>query len=203
TPVRAPAASATPMPPAVTEYRPGAADSSACVNGRLAAPGSAGSAPVSGRNGKSPPVGQPTPDRWVRLNPVMSWSSYRYPPPDGRPGVSGLHCTMPKGVVAPGNASTSPTTGPPLPVPMKGLTSLAGSPASAAAATGTAATTAQVMAATASAPESLLDNVVLLGMRVSIDRCHSIRRRPAPVWTTGFYLGRVRVVARFSTQTLS
>ena len=49
TPVRAPAASDTPIPPAVTEYRPGAADSSACVNGRLAAPGSVGSAPVSGR----------------------------------------------------------------------------------------------------------------------------------------------------------
>ena len=170
TPVRTPVASATPMPPAVTEYRPGAADSSACVNSRLAEPGSAGSAPVSGRNGKSPPVGQPTPDRWVRLNPVISWSSYRYPPPDGRPGVSGLHCTMPNGTVAPGNASTSPTTGPPLPVPMKGLTRPAWSPASAVAAAGTATARAQVTAATANIPESLLDNVVLLGQSPAIDR---------------------------------
>src|SRR5437868_7094295 len=166
------------MPPAVTRYAPGLAASSACVNGSVAADGSAGSAPARGRNGRSPPVAQPTPDRWVRLNPVMSWSSNQYPPPAGRRGVSGLHCTMPNGTVAPGNVSTSPTTGPPLPVPMKGLTQLAGSAASATAATGAAATTAHVTATAASAPESLLDTVVLLGQYRSIDLHHCIRPHP-------------------------
>src|SRR5204862_241170 len=100
-----------------------------------------------------PIVGQPTPDRWVRLNPVMSWSSYRYPPPDGRPGVSGLHCTMPNGTLAPGNASTSPTTGPPLPVPMNVLT---------------------IRTSTA----NILDNVVLPGAMMAYDR--SLSLWPAP-----------------------
>ena len=160
TPVRGPAASATPIPPAVTEYLPGEADSSACENGRR---GSLGIAPVRGRNGRSPPVGQPTPDRWVRLNPVMSWSSYRYPPPAGRLGVSGLHCTMPNGTVAPGNASTSPTTGPPLPVPMKGLTRAAGSGTGAAAA-GAAGRTTRVPVMIAA--NARLDNVVLHRHRI-------------------------------------
>jgi len=41
--------------------------------------------------------------------------------------VSGLHCSIPNGVTGPGNVSTCPTTAPPAPVPMSGLTRLAGS----------------------------------------------------------------------------
>ena len=59
---------------------------------------------------------------WVRLKPLRLLSSYSYPPPSGRlDEVSGLHCIIPNGMSAPGNASTEPD------VPMNGLTSEAGS----------------------------------------------------------------------------
>ena len=78
--------------------------------------------PAYGMNGMSPePPAQPVPDMWVRLNPRMRVVLYAVAAgPDG-PGLvrravfSGLHCTMPKGVSAPGKVS------PPL-VPTRVLT---------------------------------------------------------------------------------
>src|SRR5215470_13688143 len=69
---------------------------------------------------------QPAPLKWVRLNSWIWVSEKRYPDGDAV-GVSGLHCTMPKGWTAPG------TVLPPAPpgtglgellssVPMNGLT---------------------------------------------------------------------------------
>ena len=59
-------------------------------------------APTVGRIGTSPSAPQPGPDMWLRLKPVIEESLYSYPPPAGRDGVSGLHCTMPNGDVGPG-----------------------------------------------------------------------------------------------------
>ncbi len=57
----------------------------------------------------------------------MVESPYAYSPPCGRLGVSGLHCTMPKGASAPGKVL------PPWLVPRNGLTTDAGSVTAAAA----------------------------------------------------------------------
>jgi hypothetical protein len=63
----------------------------------------------------------------VRLNPLIFESPYEYPPPDVRSGVvSGLHCTIPKGMSAPGKVSMLPTLFPPTPVPTKVSTSWLG-----------------------------------------------------------------------------
>ena len=59
----------------VTEYRPGLACSRTCEKGTVEELGSLGTDPGTGRNGISPKMGQPQPDRWVRLNPVIAVSS--------------------------------------------------------------------------------------------------------------------------------
>jgi hypothetical protein len=39
---------------------------------------------------------------WTRLNPVIAVDLAEYPPPSGLLVVSGLHCSIPNGVSAPG-----------------------------------------------------------------------------------------------------
>ncbi len=74
TPLRAVVASSVRTPPAVVAYEPGWAVSAVWSKAAVAELGSAGSGPVSGRNGKSPAMLQPGPERWVRLKPEMAVS---------------------------------------------------------------------------------------------------------------------------------
>jgi hypothetical protein len=75
TPVRSVTASDVRTPPAVTAYDPGWATSEEWLKAASASLGSAGTAPVSGRIGKSPATAQPGPEKWVKLKPVMSESA--------------------------------------------------------------------------------------------------------------------------------
>ena len=79
----------------------------------MPAPGLAVSSPATGSTAKSPKSGQPAPLMCVSPKPVICFSLYRY---QALVLVSGLHCIMPKGSVAPGNVLPPPL------VPINGFT---------------------------------------------------------------------------------